>query len=233
MSIAAVILAAGSSSRMGSPKALLPIDNTTFVHRIAATARAAGANHILIVLGPPDGDRVKGQLPVGAAWAWNHDPSRGMSTSVQAALNVLPNRTLGMLLWPVDQPLVRVDTVIQIMTAAPGRIIVPRHEGRGGHPVRIPQRFFPQIAGLPAEEGLRGLLQAEAAAITYVDVDDPGVVQDFDRPEDLAALTPTEPPIAVAQAVAQEAAVAAPEAAPADDDKKPPRSRASSRGKRA
>jgi molybdenum cofactor cytidylyltransferase len=187
MSIMTVVLAAGASSRMGSPKALLEVDGANFVTRIATTARAAGTIGVAVVVGPPDGDKIKAKLPVGAAPVWNHDPSRGMLSSVQAAVQTLPPRALGILVWPVDQPLVTQETVRRILDAPIGKIVVPRHGGKGGHPVRIPSKYFGALAALPPEAGLHGLLDAHRADVVYLDVDDPAVVQDIDTPADHAA----------------------------------------------
>src|SRR5690242_19865570 len=123
MSIAAIILAAGASSRMGSPKALVELDGATYLTRIVNTARAAGAGSIVVVIGPPDAEKIKARLPTGVGTAWNHDPSRGMITSVQAAIQNLPTQTTAMLIWPVDHPLVRQETARAVMTGAPGKII--------------------------------------------------------------------------------------------------------------
>jgi CTP:molybdopterin cytidylyltransferase MocA len=187
MSIMTVVLAAGASSRMGTPKALVDLDGATFATRINNAARSGGVGGVLFVVGPPDGDRVKAKLPPGAAAVWNPDPSRGMLSSVQTAVQAaVPRGTTAILVWPVDQPSVRAETVRQILDAAPGKIIVPRHAGKGGHPVRIPAKFFPQLVALPVDAGLHGLLDAQRESVVYLDVDDPGVTRDFDTPEEVA-----------------------------------------------
>jgi molybdenum cofactor cytidylyltransferase len=187
MSITAVILAAGASRRMGSPKALLELQGETYLARIVRTARAAGVPNILVVAGPPHGERVRARLPVGAAVIWNPNPDRGMFSSVQAGVAGLPRGTLSALIWPVDQPLVREDTVRRVLTAQPGRIVIPRHHGQGGHPVRIPMACFGPLLGLPAEATLKDLIDRQAALRVDVDVDDRWVVQDVDTPEEAQA----------------------------------------------
>ncbi|MSP59159.1 MAG: nucleotidyltransferase family protein [Myxococcales bacterium] len=186
MSIQTIVLAAGASTRMGSPKALLDLDGATFMSRIAVTARAAGTAGVMIVIGPPDGAAIKAKLPPGTVSVWNPDPSPGMLTSVQSAVSSLPSNTLAILLWPVDLPRVKQETVRRILDGAPGKIIVPRHAGKGGHPVRVPRTLFAAIAGLPAEAGLRGLLEEHRASVVYVDVEDAGVVEDIDTPAEHA-----------------------------------------------
>lgn len=192
MSVAVVILAAGASSRMGRAKALLEIEGGTFLQRIATTARAAGAGGISVVAGPPDGDRIKARLPLGVSVTWNPDPSRGMITSIQTGISNLPARTTAALFWPVDIPLVNVDTVQRVMQAPAGRIAIPRHGGRGGHPVRVPARHFGAIAALPVESSLRAYFDTQAGEIAWIDVEDPGCVRDFDTPQDLDELKDIE-----------------------------------------
>ena len=193
MSITAVILAAGASRRMGgSPKALIELQGETYLTRITRTARAAGATNVLVVAGPPHGERVRARLPVGAAVIWNPDPGRGMFSSVQTGVAGLPRGTLSALVWPVDQPLVREDTVRRVLAAQPGRIAIPRYQGRGGHPVRIPVACFGPLLALPVEATLKDLIDRQAALRVDVDVDDAWVVQDVDTPEEALAAAAAE-----------------------------------------
>lgn len=188
MSIMTVVLAAGASSRMGTPKALLEFEGATYVTRITQVAKAAGTAGVSVVVGPPDGDKIKAKLPPGAGPVWNPDPSRGMLSSVQWAINsALPSKTTAILVWPVDHPLVKQETVRRILDAAPGKISIPRYHGKGGHPVRIPRALFGAITGLDPEKGLHGLFEAHAAQVAYVDVDDAGTVEDIDTPADAKA----------------------------------------------
>ncbi len=185
MSIQAVILAAGASTRMGSPKALLDLDWTNFITRVATAAREGGASGVTVVLGPPDGTAIRARLPPGVGWAWNPDPTRGMLSSAQAALATMPAGTSALLVWPVDLPKVAPATVRAILDAAPGRLVIPRHAGRGGHPVRVPRSLFGALAALPVERGLRALVEDHAAAVLHLEVDDAGVLEDIDTPADL------------------------------------------------
>ena len=193
MSIHTVVLAAGASRRMGSPKALLELDGANFMSRITITAREAGTAGVILVLGPPDGTIIKAKLPPGASSVWNPDPSRGMLSSIQAALAAVPPRTSAILVWPVDLPQIRQDTVRSILDAAPGKLVVPRHAGKGGHPVRIPRALFGALAALDASLGLRALLDAQADSVVYLDVDDAAVLSDIDTPEEHAAARGNKP----------------------------------------
>jgi CTP:molybdopterin cytidylyltransferase MocA len=188
VSVAAIVLAAGASSRMGSPKALLDLGGESFLARIARTARAAGASAVIAVVGPPDGEQVRARLPPGVAAAWNPAPARGMLSSIQSGVAALPRGTAAALIWPVDLPEVAEATVRRILAAPAGRIAVPEQGGAGGHPVRLPARLFAELAALPVEAGLRGLLEAHPGEVERISVDDPAVRRDVDTPADLAAL---------------------------------------------
>lgn len=193
MSIHTVVLAAGASTRMGSPKALLDLGGATFVSRITTTARAAGTDGVCVVLGPPHGAAIKAKLPPGAGSAWNPDPARGMLSSIQTAVASVPSRTTAILVWPVDLPEVKLETVRQLLDAAPGKLVVPRHGGKGGHPVRIPRALFGALAALDPALGLRALIDAHAATVAYVEVDDQAVLTDIDTPEEHAAARREKP----------------------------------------
>ena len=183
----AVVRAAGSSARMGEAKALLRArDGRSFVDAIAATARAGGCGGVVVVVGPPHGEAVRAALPVGAGAAWNPRPERGMLSSVQAGIAALPPGTGAALIWPVDVPYVATATVRAILDAAPAHIVVPVHNKRGGHPVRLPRRFFGELAALDPERGLKALLDAHAKEVERLAVADKAVLVDVDTPEDYA-----------------------------------------------
>jgi CTP:molybdopterin cytidylyltransferase MocA len=192
----AVVLAAGASARMGEIKALLPAGaGRTFVGAIAEAARAGGCGGVLVVVGPPHGDAIRRALPPGASAALNPRPERGMLSSVQAGLAALPATATAALVWPVDVPWVRAETVRQILAAAPGKIIVPTHnkagKARGGHPLRLPRAVFAQAAALDVDGGLKALLDARPELVERLPVADGYVLVDVDTPQDLAKLRPT------------------------------------------
>lgn len=212
MSVTAVILSAGASSRMGRPKALLEREGVTSLARIATAARSGGAVAVAVVLGPPDGDRIKARLPVGTSMIWNPNPARGMLSSVQAGIANLPWRTTAALLWPVDHPLVSVETVTRILTQSSGRIVVPRFGGRGGHPVRIPRQHFGAILSLADDASLADYIRQQGEAVLLLDVEDAGILADLDTPEDVERAFAPVPAVEAVEAVA---AVAAIETSPA------------------
>lgn len=190
---ATIVLAAGASSRMGSPKALLSVPKAgqSFLRRVIETAMAAGASPVLVVLGH-HAEAIRAATPLDDVQiVENPHPERGMLSSLKCALMALPEHVDAVLAWPVDHPLVRasaVHTLLEAQVRHPGKAIVPRFDGRGGHPTLFPRTLFAGLLGLPDEAGARGLFDRQPLAVVRVDVDDPGVVHDVDTPKDYARL---------------------------------------------
>ena len=189
--VAAVVLAAGASTRMGEAKALLRVpDGRRYLEAIAETARAGGCDEIVVVLGPPHGDAIRAGVTAPEAGAtmklaWNPAPERGMLSSVQAGIAALPASVATVLVWPVDIPFVDVTTV-RTLVMHDGTIVVPVHNDRGGHPLRLGRRWFGEVMTLDPARGLKALLEAHAAEVTRLPVADRAVLVDVDTPEDYA-----------------------------------------------
>jgi CTP:molybdopterin cytidylyltransferase MocA len=187
--IGAIVLAAGSSSRMGHPKAELRMGSggRTFVETIRETLASAGVSAVRVVL-PPEGERRD------AHDVTNPNPSEGMLSSVQCGLRALPEGIEAVFVWPVDHPLVERDTVIAMIAAfreglAP--IVVPTHDGRRGHPVIFAARVFPELLTADMARGAAAVVHAHDDRLE-LPVADRGVLCDIDTPEDYARLF--EPP---------------------------------------
>jgi CTP:molybdopterin cytidylyltransferase MocA len=188
--IAAVVLAAGASSRMGRPKALLDFDGTTALALVLRTCADAGAD-VAVVVTSPEGEAVR-QACVGAPLpviaAVNPDPTRGMLSSLQAGLRALPAAT-AFLLFPVDFPIVPAPEVRRLIDARvnrPGRIFVPSFARRRGHPALVDAALAPEFLALGDDQTARVVMAAHAAETVYVEADDDRVLMDMDTPEDYA-----------------------------------------------
>ena len=189
--IAALILAAGYSSRMGRFKALLTMDNESVIARIVRSFRQAGIDRIGVVTGhqAEQLDPLLRELEVDAIP--NPDYDRGMYSSVQAGIASLPADVDACFLLPVDIPLVRPQTIATLaarFAAARAPISYPRFSGQRGHPPLIARPLFAEILGGQGDGGLRALLQTHQANAADVDVLDEGIVLDMDTPQDYEQL---------------------------------------------
>jgi CTP:molybdopterin cytidylyltransferase MocA len=173
MKIACVVLAAGAGMRMGGvAKALLRRGDETFLQRIA---NAAGGE-ITVVVGPPYGDVVAAHAQeLGARVVVNADPSRGMSSSINAGFAGLDADAAW--LWPVDHPDVLASTLAALRAAIGAHDIArPVCEGRGGHPPLIKRTVFRALATCTNARDV-----INAADVINVEVEDRGTILDVDR----------------------------------------------------
>lgn len=192
--IYAIVLAAGSSSRMGRSKALLPCspEGPTFVARIAGTLREAGIGDVLVVGRADDRvlqEHVQSFSPPGT-FVVNPDPARGQLSSLLAGLDAAHDAD-GVLVWPVDCPLVRAGTLTAILTRAAARgapLARPVRGGRHGHPVFFHRAVFVDLRSADPEVGARAVVRARAGEVLDVEVNDPGILADIDTPADYDAL---------------------------------------------
>jgi molybdenum cofactor cytidylyltransferase len=185
--VAAVVLAAGASSRMGRPKALLDFDGTPCVARVLGACREGGAGEVVVVTSP-SGREVRA-LCGGTIEAVNPHPERGMLSSLRAGLAVLPAAAAGFLIFPVDYPVVPAREVRRLIDAfwarTPGqRIFIPSFDHRRGHPVLVDAGLAAEFLALPAESSARTVIAAHEPEIVYVQADDDRVLMDMDTPED-------------------------------------------------
>lgn len=193
MSLAGVVLAAGRSERMGTPKALLDFRGRPFIIRILEALEALEVKPRLVVLGP-DAPRVRPVLaPLECLIVENWEVEGGPIGSLRCALAALrPLRPAAVLVWPVDLPHVRLATVERLLEAyrrggAPA--VVPSFAERRGHPVVWDRSLFAELETSEAatRHGARAVLQAQPRLAT-VAVDDPAVIDDLNTPEDYERL---------------------------------------------
>lgn len=191
-----VILAAGRSSRMGRPKALLPIPplGVTFVRRLATSLCEGGVEEALIV-GRPDDPALQaevGSLSLPARFVPNGEADTGQLSSVLAGLRVADRPGVhGVLVTPVDVPLVTAETVAALLSAhrsSGAPIVRAVYRGRHGHPVIFARAVFDELRRADPSVGAKAVLRAHEHAIVNVEVEDPGVVTGVDTPEDYARL---------------------------------------------
>jgi molybdenum cofactor cytidylyltransferase len=191
--IAALLLAAGQSSRMGGPNKLLAdVDGRPMVVRTATRLLASRARPLVAVLGKDAEavDAALGRLPVERVH--NPDYAQGLSTSLKRGLAALPEEVDGVLVCLGDMPLVAgrdLDRLIAAFNPLEGRaIIVPTRHGKRGNPVLWARRFFAEMLPLAGDVGARHLIGEHAELVAEVEMDSDNVLVDIDTPEALAAL---------------------------------------------
>jgi len=181
---AGLILAAGESQRMGSPKALLLYQGETFLDRLIGLF-SRYCSPVIAVLGA-ERECIRAALRRAgeAQIVDNPDYRLGQITSMQGGLRVVPADAKAVLFTLVDHPAVRLETIAALLApGAPAWLRIPRRAGRRGHPILFSQALIPEFLVLPYTSSARDVLVRRSSDIEYLDVDDPGILADIDDPD--------------------------------------------------
>ena len=182
MQAAAVILAAGSSTRFGSPKQIARIDGITMLERVIALARDAALQPIIAVVPPHLG------VPPDVMAVRNDAPGQGMSRSLRMGFAAVPEDVEGALVLLGDQPTMAVDSVMRVMAAVRDDSLVIAASARGllAPPILVMRAAFHLVEQTVGDVGLAPVLARHPDVVTEVDVG--RHPPDVDEPADLAAL---------------------------------------------
>lgn len=198
--LSGIVLAAGRSTRMGRPKALLhTVSGETFVSQITDTLKRAGIEDVLVVGRPDDSAlrRAVEDLDPIVRYVENPHPERGQLSSLLAGLDAAESHApAGVLVLPVDIPMVRADTVAAAIAAfgnAGSAIVRVSYRGRHGHPVIFGAAVFGELRRADPAVGAKAVLRALSDGVCEIEVDDPGVLADVDVPEDYRRLFGRDP----------------------------------------
>jgi molybdenum cofactor cytidylyltransferase len=185
--LAAAILAAGESRRMGQPKALVDLQGSTFVEHLISATRHPRIGLTQIVLGA-NAEAIRAKLAcVSATIIVNPDWPKGQLSSIQAAIRNLPQGvTEGLIVCPVDHPLVPADLVAQLIGEfdETGKLVVlPKYHGRRGHPVIFRAALYDELLAAPADVGARRVVWDHAKEVAEVNTEEEGVILNLNNPE--------------------------------------------------
>jgi len=199
--VVGLILAAGQSTRMGQPKALLPSPHTgrTFVTQLINSLREGGVDRVGVVGRPTDAGlrgEIAGAVPP-VDFVDNPSHELGQFSSLLAGLAYAESHgAAGALVVPVDMPLIRAGTVRAALEAfMPGdrRVLRVTHRGQHGHPVIFSADLFAVLRTADPSLGARAVIREDPSRVHDLEVDDPGVLRDIDLPDEYRRLFDQDP----------------------------------------
>ena len=194
--IAAVVLAAGLSRRMGTlNKLTIDIEGKPMLRRVVEAVVGSQASPVIIVTGH-EREQTEGALAgLSVATVFNPDYAAGLSTSLKRGLAALPADIEGAVICLGDMPLVTagdIDRLLGAFNPVEGRsIVVPTRRGKRGNPVVIGKAFLAELSGIAGDIGAREVIATHPDQVAEVEVEGDGVLTDIDTPQALAKLART------------------------------------------
>ena len=187
----AVVLAAGTSTRMGTVKQLLELDKRPLLQHVLDSVRSSGVDEIILVLGYA-ADTIKQELELRSVRVvLNDNYRRGMASSLKVGLSAVDSQAEAALIILADQPFVRPATFDQIIAEhqrSKAQIVIPTYRGFRGNPVLLDRSVFPEVMDLDGDIGCRAIFGDHMEGIAKLPVDDVGILLDIDRQNDFEAL---------------------------------------------
>lgn len=186
MSITGILLAAGLSQRFGSNKLLQPLsDQTPMVVHCARRLKAVLSENVAVV-GPDDATTAELLNREGLQVVINPHPDAGMGSSLACAIRAV-HEASGWLVMLGDMPWIDKQTIRAVATELrqPRDIVAPLYGDRRGHPVGFGSAYVRDLIALNGDQGARAIVSANRQHLTLISVNDPGILQDVDHPEDI------------------------------------------------
>ncbi len=185
--VAAIILAAGGSQRMGRPKQLLSIDGQPMVRRVTAAVCDSRLTQVVVVVGAHASLVSKALAGLPVEPVYNEDWAEGMSTSVRVGIRALRADIGAVLVILADQPALTpklVQLLVERYRATEAPIVAPFYRGQRGNPVLFDRSLFPELLSIQGDRGGRMIITRYDEQMERVECHDPGVVQDVDTLDD-------------------------------------------------
>src|SRR5580700_1723614 len=178
LKVTGIILSGGASRRMGTPKALLRFQNETFLDRLIRVFSAV-CDPIIVVVGVHS-DKIRSGVARGSdvLFALNPDPERGMLSSLQCGLALVPPDAEAAMFLPVDHPHLELSTIQTLAArfhADRAPVTVPTYAGEHGHPVCIAHSLVAELLALPPEAKASDVIHRHVSKTLYVEIADPAV----------------------------------------------------------
>lgn len=189
--IGAVVLAAGTSSRMGEAKQLLRVGERTLLQQVIENVRGAGVDEIVLVLGHRAETIQESVRSENVKIVVNQDYREGMGTSLRTGVVALSPEADAAFIVLADQPFVRPETLQRIAEEyrkSDAQIVIPMYKGFRGNPVLLNRSVFPEVMALKGDIGCRAIFGSHADGIVKVAVGDIGILLDVDNREDFERL---------------------------------------------
>ena len=185
--IAAIVLAAGLSTRMGRAKLILPVRGKTMLERVLDTYRGARVDDIVVVLGA-NAEQIRSSVRFDEERVvFNPEYRRGMSGSLKLGIEALTRETEAAIIALGDQPFLSsktVDRLVDEYLATKAPIVAPVYRGQRGNPVLFDRSLFSQIREIDGDKGAKSVVLKNEAKVREVAVEDEGVLLDIDTPSD-------------------------------------------------
>jgi CTP:molybdopterin cytidylyltransferase MocA len=188
--VAAIILAAGQSSRMGAFKPLLPFGDKTVIEHTIDYLQRGGIETMIVVVGHRANEIRTHLQNVEVIFATNPNPHSAMATSIICGLRELPREARAIVITPVDHPAVPSEVVSQLIYEwrQGAGLVIPTSDGRGGHPVLIDLSFRAEVLGLDPNLGLKSFFDAHRNEVKRVAVNSNYIARDLDTWDDYRSL---------------------------------------------
>jgi molybdenum cofactor cytidylyltransferase len=179
----AIVLAAGESKRMGTPKMLLPFNGLAMIENVIVNILDSTIRNIMVVLGADREPIVKLLETKAVNYCYNENYKDGMLSSVVCGFRNIPISHRAVLVFQGDQPLITpkvINSVIEVYISSGKGIVIPVYKSKRGHPILIDSKYRNEIQELSPDEGLRSLALKFSDDVSEVNTDQAGILRDFD-----------------------------------------------------